>query len=93
MDLYLIYICIVSFICFVMYAIDKRKAIKNKWRISEKTLLLFSFIGGAIGAIFAMYGIRHKNKHWYFVFINFISFFIHVILGYFIYLKVGFIFI
>ena len=34
-----------------MYGIDKWKARKSKWRISEATLLLMAAIGGSIGAI------------------------------------------
>jgi uncharacterized membrane protein YsdA (DUF1294 family) len=48
--------------------IDKRRAIKNKWRIPEKTLFLFALLGGSIGSIAAMRLFRHKTKQWYFVY-------------------------
>lgn len=60
------YLIFVNIIAFIMYAIDKRKAIKNKWRISEFTLLMIAFVGGSIGALLGMYGLRHKTKHWKF---------------------------
>ena len=47
--------------------IDKAKAIKGAWRIPEKTLFLFSIIGGSIGTWAGMYIFHHKTKHWYFV--------------------------
>ena len=47
-------------------ALDKYKAEKNKWRISEMTLFLITFLGGGIGTTFAMYKFRHKTKKWYF---------------------------
>jgi uncharacterized membrane protein YsdA (DUF1294 family) len=47
--------------------IDKRKAIKGKWRIPEKTLFLISILGGSIGSLIGMKLFRHKTKHWYFV--------------------------
>jgi uncharacterized membrane protein YsdA (DUF1294 family) len=47
--------------------IDKRRAIKGAWRIPEKTLFLFSLIGGSIGTWAGMYIFHHKTKHWYFV--------------------------
>lgn len=46
--------------------IDKKKAIKKKWRISEQTLLSVSFIGGSLGAYLAMILFRHKTKHFKF---------------------------
>ncbi len=47
--------------------IDKNKAIQGRWRIPEKTLFLFSLIGGSIGTWLGMYVFHHKTKHWYFV--------------------------
>ncbi len=48
--------------------IDKRKAIKKRWRIRESTLFLIAFVGGSIGAILGMRIFHHKTKHWYFVY-------------------------
>lgn len=78
--IYLILICASSFITFCLYYIDKRKAIKNKRRISEKTLLLASVLFGALGGLLAMYGFRHKTKHFYFTLVNVLSLALHVIL-------------
>lgn len=47
---------------FLLFAIDKRKAQKNKYRISESCLLFVSFIGGALGSILAMGILKHKNN-------------------------------
>ena len=47
--------------------IDKNRAKKNQWRVPEKTLFLFSLIGGSVGTWAGMYAFRHKTKHWYFV--------------------------
>jgi uncharacterized membrane protein YsdA (DUF1294 family) len=63
----------VSLVTFILYATDKRKAQKGDWRIPEKTLLLFSFFGGALGGLLAMTTVRHKTKKWYFYFINFLG--------------------
>jgi uncharacterized membrane protein YsdA (DUF1294 family) len=41
---------------------DKRKAVKNRWRVSEVTLQLIGIIGGAIGILAGMYKLRHKTK-------------------------------
>ena len=45
-----------------LYIIDKRKAIKGKWRISEKTLIFFTITFSGIGALLGMYFVRHKTK-------------------------------
>ena len=66
---------VLSLINFALYAIDKLKAKTGVWRISEKTLLGFSFFGGALGGLFAMSIFRHKTKKWYFWFVNFLSLF------------------
>ena len=43
--------------------IDKSKAIRNQWRISESKLLLVSIVGGSIGSLLGMNLFRHKTKH------------------------------
>jgi uncharacterized membrane protein YsdA (DUF1294 family) len=45
-----------------MFGLDKYFAIKHKYRISEKKLLLLSLIGGSLGAILGMNIFRHKTK-------------------------------
>lgn len=62
MNYLLIYLLTINFITFITYGIDKRKAIKNKWRIKEATLLGLSFIGGSIGALMGMIIFHHKTK-------------------------------
>jgi uncharacterized membrane protein YsdA (DUF1294 family) len=61
---------ILSVITFFMYGVDKFKAQRGKWRISEKALLISSFVGGAVGGFLAMQLFRHKTKHWYFNVVN-----------------------
>lgn len=45
---------------------DKRRAIKGKYRISERTLFAIALLGGSLGSILGMQKFRHKTKHWYF---------------------------
>ena len=47
-------------------ALDKYKAEKDKWGISEMTLFMITFLGGGIGTTFAMFKFRHKTQKWYF---------------------------
>ena len=50
----LTYLAVINVVTFFMYGIDKRKAKRSKWRISEATLLGMAVIGGSIGAWLGM---------------------------------------
>jgi uncharacterized membrane protein YsdA (DUF1294 family) len=67
MQNYLIYY-ILMINCIGLWSMweDKRRAVKRKYRLSEKTLFIIAIIGGSIGSIIGMYTFRHKTKHWYF---------------------------
>lgn len=43
-----------------MFGIDKRKAKRKEWRISEATLFGVSIFGGAIGSLVGMVVFKHK---------------------------------
>jgi len=61
--MYLIYyLTFINIIAIIVYGVDKRKAIKNQWRIKESVLLLFSLVGGGIGSLFGMYFFHHKTQ-------------------------------
>lgn len=60
------YLMIINLITFIIFGIDKYKAIKDQWRIKESTLLGLSFIGGTLGGMLGMYVFRHKTKKFYF---------------------------
>ena len=57
----LIFYIIINVVVFFLYGIDKRKAIKNKWRIPESTLL-FGAVLGVFGAYFGMKIFHHKTQ-------------------------------
>ena len=65
----------ISAVTFLLYASDKSRAKRGAWRIPERTLLLFSFFGGAMGGLLGMYLLRHKTRHLYFTFINVLGLF------------------
>ena len=58
----IIYVLGINLIAFLAMFIDKRKAQKGKWRISEKTLLTITCMFGGIGTIAGMYIFRHKTQ-------------------------------
>lgn len=62
-----VYVVVMTIIGFLSMYIDKKKAIKHQWRISEKTLFFIAVLGGSIGSNLGMAVCRHKTKHWYFV--------------------------
>ena len=56
------YVLIINLLGFGAMFIDKRRAKKGKWRISEHTLFVLTLLGGGIGTISGMYLFRHKTK-------------------------------
>ena len=57
------YLLAINIATFFLYGIDKYKAKKGRWRISEATLLLMAVIGGSIGAWVGMRIWHHKTMH------------------------------
>ena len=57
------YLLAINAVAFIVYGIDKYKAKKAKWRISETTLLLLAVVGGSIGAWMGMKVWHHKTMH------------------------------
>ena len=49
-------------VLFFMYGIDKYKAKKGWWRISENTLVVSALLMGAPGALMGMKTFRHKTR-------------------------------
>lgn len=61
--LLLIYLLIINLISIIVTAYDKHCAKMRKYRISERTLIVLSLIGGSVGLYLTMQLIRHKTKH------------------------------
>ena len=57
------YLLAINAVAFIVYGIDKYKAKKAKWRISEATLLLLAVLGGSLGAWMGMKVWHHKTMH------------------------------
>ena len=62
------YVAVMNIIGFASMGIDKAKAKKRAWRISESMLFLIAIFGGSIGSTIGMRVFHHKTRHWYFVF-------------------------
>jgi uncharacterized membrane protein YsdA (DUF1294 family) len=66
---------IINLIGFLLMKIDKLKAKKGKWRISERTLIIFS-IFGAHGILAAMVLFHHKlSKKKFYILVPILSLF------------------
>ncbi|WP_281212382.1 DUF1294 domain-containing protein [Shewanella insulae] len=74
---FFVYYIVMSLITFICYAIDKRAAQQDSWRISESRLHWLSLLGGWPGAMLGQQHLRHKSSKrsfrvilWLTVFIN-----------------------
>lgn len=63
-----IWLIVINIITFVVFGIDKKKAIDGKFRIKELTLFVLSLLGGSLGGLIAMHTFHHKTRKWYFKF-------------------------
>jgi len=62
------FLIFINLIGFMQMGVDKRKALKNKWRLPEKQLWLIALLLGSLGTYFGMKLFRHKTKHHLFKF-------------------------
>lgn len=83
----LLYLIIINLFTFYLFYVDKRRAIRHKWRIKEATLLFVCFIGGALAGWLAMYLFHHKTKKWYFKFGVPLFLILQIFFGYYLYQK------
>ncbi len=57
------YLMLINLAAFIMYGVDKQKAVRHKWRIPERTLIGIAVFGGSLGALLGMKAFHHKTKH------------------------------
>lgn len=62
-NIFIYYLAFINIVGFFIMLIDKKRAIKKQWRISEKALIGVSIIGGSLGMLAGMNTFRHKTKH------------------------------
>jgi uncharacterized membrane protein YsdA (DUF1294 family) len=63
MNTILVVYVVMNLIGLIVMKMDKERAKKHQYRISEKTLWLIALFGGAVGATAGMQVFRHKTKH------------------------------
>ena len=59
-------IAVMNVVSFVLMGIDKRRARRGVWRISERALFLTTACFGGLGGVLGMRVFHHKTQHWYF---------------------------
>ena len=52
---------LINLIVFLAYGIDKNRAVNDRWRIKEKTLLMMAVLG-IFGAVCGMSAFHHKTR-------------------------------
>ncbi len=57
----LIYL-ILSVVTFIAYGLDKRAAMRGRWRTPEATLQILALLGGFIGGFLGQRVFRHKTR-------------------------------
>ena len=62
----LVVITVMNLVSFALMGIDKLRARRGAWRISEKALFLTTDCFGGLGGVLGMRVFHHKTQHWYF---------------------------
>ena len=57
------WLIVINLVAFCLFGLDKWKARRGAWRISEGALLLTAVLGGSLGALAGMRVFRHKTRH------------------------------
>ncbi len=74
---------------FILFGIDKWRAVRDKWRIPEKTLLTAALWGGAAGAFLGMLLFRHKIRKPKFYILVPILLALETVIFYFVWMRLG----
>lgn len=59
----ILYLILINLFGFSVMGIDKRRAIRHRWRVPERVLFGTAFCFGSIGILTGMYVFRHKTRH------------------------------
>ena len=66
--IFIAYLIVINIVAFILYGIDKRRAVNRQTRIPESVLLWMARLGGGLGSMLAMYIFHHKKKKAKFMF-------------------------
>jgi len=85
------YYAIINIALYVTMVIDKKRAIKDGWRIPEKNMFVMAVLGGGLGGLVAMVFKRHKNRHMDFILVFTMTAILHMLLAFLLIGKFAFI--
>lgn len=57
------YLVFINILAFVLFGIDKKRAVRHLSRIPESVLLWMARLGGGLGSWLGMFVFHHKKKH------------------------------
>jgi uncharacterized membrane protein YsdA (DUF1294 family) len=57
-----LYLAAINALTFAAFAVDKRRAVRGQWRVSERSLLMMAAGGGWVGALLGQFVLRHKTR-------------------------------
>lgn len=60
---YLLWLCVMSLVSFLVMGSDKRRARRGARRVPEARLFLLALLGGGVGGLLGVYAFRHKTRH------------------------------
>ncbi|MDO6355516.1 DUF1294 domain-containing protein [Caloramator sp. CAR-1] len=63
MDLIKSYLLLINILSLLAMFMDKQRAKRHKFRISERSLLSLALLGGSVGIFLGMLLFHHKTKH------------------------------
>ncbi len=85
------YYILINLIMYIAMSIDKKRAIKDGWRVPEKNLYLLAVLGGGVGGLAAMILKHHKNRHLDFVMVYTITAILHFMVAFLLIGKFAFV--
>ena len=85
------YYALINIVLYVTMVIDKKRAIKDGWRIPEKNMFIMAVMGGGLGGLVAMVFKRHKNRHMDFILVFTMTAILHMLVAFLLIGKFAFI--
>ncbi|HOZ36505.1 MAG TPA: DUF1294 domain-containing protein [bacterium] len=76
MNILFYYLLTINIVTFIVFIVDKQRAIYNQRRVPERILWLMALIGGSLGAIAGMEIAKHKRKKISFVLVLYLILFL-----------------
>ena len=73
------YYIVINLVLYITMVIDKKRAIKDGWRIPEKNMFIMAVLGGGLGGLCAMVFKRHKNRHLDFIMVFTMTSILHMV--------------